>query len=438
MKVETTVQYHSTGYVPRKYQKELHGLTERFQVVVTHRRFGKTIWAINKIIDAALRNTKVNPNYAYIAPFRDQAKKIAWDQLKWYLRDIPGVEFYENDLKAEIYKAGGEKIKIMLLGAENPMALKGIYLDGVVFDEFAECDPIVWTEVVRPTLSDRLGWAVFCGTPKGQNHFYKMYQLGLSGRPGYVSRIFKASETGILSQTELDDCRITMPEEEYMQEYEVSFTAAMRGSYYGKLIEDAEVNKRITDVPYDPALPVITSWDLGIGDTTAIWFMQQYETRHHAIDYYEQSGVDLGHYMKVVKEKAWMYSQHRFPHDVTARSLETGNTREEVIRTKYQLKNIRVLPKLGVDDGINAVRVLLPKVYFDKVKCERGIEALKNYQKKWDSKHNIFSDTPMHNWASNGADSFRYYAMGERDVDRERASKNMPREAITTYDIMGF
>ncbi len=436
MKIEQNIKIYSTGYSPRKYQKELHALTERFQVVVTHRRFGKTVWAINKIIDAAVKNTNVNPQYAYIAPYRDQAKKIAWNMLKWYLKEIPGVEFYENDLKAEIYKRGGEKITIMLLGAENPMALKGMYLDGVVFDEFAEQDPVVWTEVVRPTLSDRLGWAVFMGTPKGQNHFHKLYELGLSGRPGYISKIFKASETGILPKAELDDARATMSEDEFMQEYEVSFTAGMRGSYYGKLMEEAELQSRITYVPYDPRSPVITSWDLGIGDTTSIWFLQQYMTRHHAIDYYEMSGVGLDHYMKVLKEKNYNYREHRFPHDVTARSLETGKSREEVLRS-FGIR-LRVLPKLGVDDGINAVRLLLPKIYFDRTRCARGIDALKNYQKKWDSKHNIFSDTPLHNWASNGADSLRYYAMGERDMDREKSSMNIPRVAETEYDIMGF
>ena len=436
VQVQTNVQRFATGYTPRKHQKILHALTERFQVVVTHRRLGKTHWAINKIIDAAVNNTNVNPNYAYIAPFRDQAKKIAWDLLKFYLKNIPGVEFFENDLKAEIYKKGGEKIKIMLLGAENPMALKGIYLDGVVFDEYAECDPIVWTEVVRPTLSDRLGWAVFAGTPKGNNHFYHMYQLGLSGRPGYISKMFRASETDIIPKAELDDCKTTMSEEEYLQEYECSFTSGMRGSYYGKLMEETELQGRICDVPYDPATPVITSWDLGIGDTTSIWFMQQYATRHHAIDYYEMSGVGLDHYHKIIKDRGYNYREHRFPHDVTARSHETGKSREEVLRS-WGIR-LQVLPKLGVDDGINAVRLLLPKVYFDKTKCARGIDGLKGYQKKWDSKHNIFSDTPLHNWCSNPADSFRYYAMGERDVDREKSAQSMSRDSETDYDIFSF
>lgn len=436
MRVETEIEKYSTGYSPRRHQKILHDLTERFQVVVTHRRFGKTVWAVNKIIDAALKNKLVNPKYAYIAPYRDQAKKIAWDMIKSFLKNLQGVEFYENDLKVEIYKSGGQKIVIMLLGAENPMALKGLYLDGVIFDEYAECDPVVWTEVVRPTLSDRLGWAVFMGTPKGQNHFYKMYELGLTGRPGYVSKMFKASETGILAQAELDDCKITMSEDEYNQEYEVSFTAGMRGSYYGKLMEELELKGQICDVPYDPHLSVITSWDLGVGDTTVVWFVQQYATRHHVIDCYAMSGVGLDHYVKMLKDKGYNYKEHRFPHDVQARSLETGKSREEVLRSMGI--RLRVLPKLGVDDGINAVRLLLPKVYFDKTRCAKGIDALKNYQKKWDSKHNIFSDTPLHNWASDYSDSFRYYAVGERDVDREKSAANIPRVAETNYDIMGF
>lgn len=431
-----TVKRFSTGYVPRKHQVELHLGMKRFNVVVCHRRFGKTVWSINTLIHKGLTCPHLNPQYAYIAPNYGQAKRVAWDMLKWNLRNIPGVETNEADLKLTIAKAGGQHITYRLLGAENPETLKGLYLDGAVFDEFAECDPRVWSETIRPALSDRLGWSVFMGTPRGQNHFYSLYQYSQSGRPDWFGKIYRASETGIIPQSELEDARAVMSEEEYLQEYECSFSAGMVGSYYGSLMESAEREGRITDVPYDPALDVMTAWDLGVGDTTAIWFFQQHRTRSHAIDYYEASGAGLDHYVKLLRSKPYVYGDNVFPHDVRARSLETGHSREESLR-KLGVGRIKVLPKLSIDDGISAARLFLPTVMFDKKKCERGLEALRAYQKKWDSKNKIFSNSPLHNWASNGSDAFRYGALGMRDYDSAMSRKTLPRQAVTDYNIWG-
>lgn len=430
------IQKYSTGYTPRKHQIELHLNMKRFNVIVCHRRFGKTVWAVNTLIDRGFNCQLQNPKFAYIAPNYGQAKRVAWDMIKWYLRNIPGVETNEADLRITIPKAGGQKITFMLLGSENPETLKGLYLDGCILDEFAECDPRVWSETIRPALSDRLGWAVFMGTPRGQNHLYKLYQYSQEGKPDWFGKIYRASETNVIPQSELDDARAVMSQEEYDQEYECSFSAGMVGSYYGRLMEEAEKAGRFTDVPYDPALDVITAWDLGVGDTTAIWFLQQFQTKYHAVDYYEMSGVGLDHYMKILREKNYGYRDHLFPHDVRARSLETGHSREESLR-KLGITRIKVLPKLSIDDGISAARLLLPKVYFDKVRCARGIEALKSYQKKWDAKNMVFSDTPLHNWASNGADAFRYAAIGMRDTDTVNKIGKLHRQAETEFSIWG-
>jgi phage terminase large subunit len=431
---DVLTQRVSTGYKPRVLQKELHLGLKRFNVIVCHRRFGKTHFAINEIISKALENKLVNPQYAYIAPTYGQAKKIVWDILKWYLKDIPGVEFNEAELRADIYRAGGQRIRIMLLGAENPGSLKGLYLDGAVFDEFAEQDPRVWSEAVRPALSDRLGWACFIGTPKGMNHFYDIYEMAKKNNTTWFTAIYRASETKILPQTECDEMKLSMSEEEYDQELECSFTAALVGAYYGKRLEAASKENRITRVPYDPALGTKTFWDLGVNDTTVIWFIQQIQNRYHAIDYYEMSGMGLDHYVKILKEKPYSYDEHIFPHDVAARSLETGKSREEVLRG-LGVKPLRVLPRLSVSDGIEAARMILPRVWFDEVKCSRGIDALKNYQKKWDAKNKIFSDQPLHNWASNGADAFRAFAIGSRDYDNMKDRKNLQRQADSNYNI---
>ena len=438
-------QVVSTGYAPRAHQAYVHVNKKRFNVLVCHRRFGKTHLSINEMIDCGLRCTLVNPQYAYIAPTYGQAKRVAWDVLKEYLKNIPGVEFNESELRADIRRpALRDRVRIMLLGAENPGALRGLYLDGVVLDEYAEMNPEVWSQVLRPALSDRIGWAIFIGTPKGQNHFYEVYQLA-EDKPDWFRAIFRASETRIIPMSELEAASAIMSEEEYEQEYECSFQAALVGAYYGKSLSKLEARGRICGVPWDPALSVITAWDLGIDDSTAVWFVQLHRTEVRVIDYMEGSGEGLEYYIKQITEKPYVYSNHLFPHDIAVRDLVTGKSRLEMVKS-IGLKNVSVAAKLSVADGIQAVRVLLERCWFDKQKCnqgrigdQRGIESLKNYQKKWDSKNKIYLSTPRHDWASHGADAFRTLAVALSDsMDdgfMERRSK-LPRKADSDYAVV--
>jgi hypothetical protein len=318
----------------------------------------------------------------------------------------------------------------MLLGAENPDTIRGIYLDGCINDEYADFHPDVWSKVVRPALSDRLGWAVFIGTPKGHNDFKDKYDLA-SQSPNWYTAIYKASDTKVLPQSELDDAKIEMGEEAYMQEYECSWTAALSGSYYAKYVDELRVNGKIGNVPYDPALVVNTYWDLGISDTTTIWFRQQFGNEYRYIDYYEMSGMGLEHYAKVLKEKPYTYERHVLPHDAEARSLDTGKTRVETLKSLGI--RVEVQNKQAVPDRINAGRVILPQCRFDAVKCAKGLDSLINYQRKWDSKNKIYSDTPLHNWASHGADSFGYSALDSRDQNKLQ-NRDLPRVAEHDYN----
>lgn len=416
-----SIKLVSTGYQPRVQQAELHSKVKRFNVVVCHRRFGKTHFALNEMIDQAFRNNKKAPQYAYIAPTYGQAKRIAWDLLKDYLKNIPGVVINESDLRIDIPRPfNGDKIRFMLLGAENPGSIRGIYLDGVVFDEYAEMMPEVWSSVVRPALSDRAGWATFIGTPKGNNHFYEIYTQA-QGKDDWYTAVFKASQTKILPESELDAARETMSEEEYAQEYECSFTAALVGSYFGKEMERAEKEGRVTNVPYDPSMPVFTYWDLGVDDTTVIWYGQVVRGREiRWIDYTEESGLGIPDYVKILKDKGYVYEEHTLPHDGAVRELGTGKSRQEVLQGLMKGVPVRIAKKLSVADGIQAARLLLAKSWFDAAKCTRGIDALKNYERAWDSKNKIFKSTPKHNWASHGADAYRTAAVG---MDENRPSK---------------
>lgn len=405
-----------TGYVPRPLQAELHRKLGRFTTVVCHRRFGKSVWAINHVENAGLRCQLPSPRFAYIAPTYGQAKRIAWDYLKHYTQKIPGVEYNEADLRIEIPH---NKSRIMLLSAENPNSLRGIYLDGVVLDEYAEMDPTAWTSVIRPALSDRRGWAIFLGTPKGQNHFYEHYDYGkTSGDPEWASFMYKASETKLISQEELDSARRTMTEEEYNQEYECDFNAGLVGAYFAKELSAAEREGRITKVPYDPAIPVDTYWDLGVNDMCAIWFVQSLRGRHRVIDYYEISGGSISDVLRDIRERKYNFGRFVFPHDANARDFSTGRAQVQIFRD-HGVRNITIVPRVGTKrEGINAARMIFNLCEFDGEKCKRGLKALANYQRKWDPKNNVFQDNPLHNWASNGADAFQQFGLGARADSR--------------------
>ena len=201
-----------------------------------------------------------------------------------------------------------------------------------------------------------------------------------------------------------------MTQEAFDQEWCLSSDAAIKGTYYTSLLTAARKDGRITRVPYDPALPVDTDWDLGIGDAMAIWFSQSLRSGEvRLIDYYEHSGEGLPHYAGVLKEKGYVYGEHWAPHDIRVRELGTGKSRLETVRSHGIA--FRIVRDIGVDDGIDAARLLLPRCWFDEEKCRAGLEALTFYRKGYNERLHMFTDTPLHDWSSHGADAFRGLAV---------------------------
>jgi phage terminase large subunit len=392
-------------YSPREAFSSFHERKQRWSATVAHRRAGKTVARINELIRGALTCPKSEPRFAYIAPFYAQAKDVAWSYLKQFGLVVPGASAHESELRVDFPNGG----RVRLYGADNIDRIRGIYLDGVCLDEYGDMDPRVFPEVIRPTLSDRRGWADFIGTSKGRNHFCDLVEKAKADADWYCA-ILKASETGILPAEELADARRSMTEDQYNQEYECDFSAAIVGAYYGKEMNWLESEKRMGRVPYDPVVPVHTAWDLGIGDSTAIWFVQVVGKEVHVIDYYETSGEGLPHYVSLLRSKPYGYGEHFLPHDAEAKEMGTGKTRRETL-SSLGVQG-KVLAAQAVDDGINAVRLLLPKCWFDAEKCTRGIEALRQYRREYDDKLKAFKARPLHDWASHGADAFRYLAMG--------------------------
>ena len=411
-------------YEPRPVQEYFHAHRKRFNVCVWHRRTGKTTAACAELAHSGWEVEYKNPQLAYIAPTYRQAKQVAWQMLIEMCKELPGYVANKSELSIQFDRPDkGDFIKIFLMGADNPDAHRGIYLDGAVLDEYAQMNPIMWGEIIRPALSDRLGWAIFIGTPKGQNHFFRTYreytELMDNGDPDYATFLFKASETGIILESELIDMKKTMEEHEYRQEMECDFTAAVQGAYFAKYINDLEDKGHIIDFEYEPTSSVTTYWDLGISDSTAIWFVQLVGREIRVIDYFENSGVGLEVYAKYILSKPYVYAPygHFLPHDAVARELGTGRSRQEVLRD-FGIHST-IVPRLSLADGINAARTMLQKnIWFNSKAVTRGLDALKNYQRKFDSKNGIFQDKPLHDWSSHAADAFRYFAISGETPDK--------------------
>jgi phage terminase large subunit len=416
-------------YAPRPLQLQLHAALQRkrWGVVVCHRRFGKTVWAINHLLKAAL-TTPNNARFAYFAPFLKQAKSIAWDYLKHFSRPIPGININETELRVD-YPNGS---RIRLIGADNPDSQRGVYLDGAVLDEYAQMQPSLFTEILRPALSDRKGWCVWMGTPKGRNQFYDIHEKAKND-PAWHVALYKASETGILDAAELASARQMMSADEYDQEYECSWIAALKGAYFSTELAAARTAGRIGKVPHQPNANVSTWWDLGMDDSTAIWFTQDAGREIHIIDYYEASGEGLAHYRDVLNkrkdERGYRYGTHYGPHDLAVRELGNGKSRVETAQD-MGLK-FEVVPRVEHKaDAIQAARNLLGHVWIDETRCARGIVCLESYRKEWDDKLGVFRDKPLHDWASHGADALMTLARGHKfAVALRQASAQIPTAA---------
>lgn len=405
-------------YKPRPQQVILHEAMDenRFVVGVMHRRFGKTVCAINQLIKKAIECELPDPRFCYVAPTYTQAKRIAFDYLVKFTRPL-GATVNISELRVDFWGR-----RISLHGADNPDSLRGTYYDGCVLDEVGDMNPKVWNEVLRPSLSDRLGWCLFIGTPKGRNHFAD-FRDRAEETDGWKLIEFKASETGIIPESELNAARSEMGEDKYQQEFECNFNSAVEGAYYGQIVNDLEAKGRISTVDRDDLCKSYVAWDLGMGDSTCLWVAQLVGKEVRLIDFVENNGVGLDWYVNWLKENRYERFDQYLPHDVAVRELGTGKSRQEVLQEAGL--EITIAPRLSVADGIQAVRRLLPRCWFDKDKTKQGINALRNYRREYNEKQNVYYEKPLHDWCSHAADSFRYLAITLDESD-DSWSSNIP------------
>ncbi len=459
-------------YAPRKWAMGLHSSFKRWASLVLHRRAGKTTAILNHHQRAAmddawemarLRTLLPDATEAFLGPLLNrrvywhvmptlrQAKLVAWDMLKEFSRPIPGVKHNNSELLVT-YPNGN---KVQLIGADDPDSLRGPALSGLSLDEYSQISGRAFGEVLSKALGDHLGYCIFAGTIKGKDQLYDIYH-GKDGKAGAKESpewyaIWQdldaslATEAGptIASLTKAveDDRKLVlqgvMTQAEFDQEWFLSPDAAIKGAIYGTEMAAARTAGRITRVPFDPALPVDTDWDLG-SRVTAIWFSQSLRSGEvRAIDYYEATGEGLPHYAKVLKEReityGYVYGTHWGPHDIVVKEFGTGKTRVETAR-EHGIA-FKVTPRLTggstgeVEEGINAARLLMARCWFDEAKCDAGLEALRHYRRDFNQRLDEFKDEPIKDWSTHGADAFRGLAVRHQvPVEkRKQVAANIPK-----------
>ncbi len=418
----------------RDYQKEPWDtfVDPDFQrgIMVIPRRNGKDLLCWNVMIAKAMQKVGL---YFYMAPFYNQVRQIIWEGFdgsgRRFLDYIPA-ELVKTKTKLDmrIDLANGSQIKLQ--GSDEIDRIVGTNPRGIVFTEFSLHKPASW-EYLRPILAENGGWAIFNGTPRGLNHFYDLYQAANVDDEWYVQYLTR-DDTGVPTLEAIEkDRKSGMPDPLIQQEYYCSFMSGVVGSYYAEQIQQLRDRNQIRQVPYDPKLPVYTFWDLGVGDATAIWFAQVFNREVRLIDYYEAEGEGIPHYIKVLREKEYVYEDHFAPHDIEVREFSTGVSRRE---TAQDLGiDFTVVPKLSFEDGKEAVRDILPLCWFDSENCQQGINALMHYSKKFNEKTQSYSNKPVHDWSSHGADAFRYMAIMMRNLIEFQSMDHSKHRVITAF-----
>ena len=428
------------NYTPRAWAVPFHASFKRFAVLVLHRRAGKTTgilqhhqraalsdeWELARlravepsVSESAFRPLLVDRHYIHILPTLEQGRLVAWPILKRISANVPGARPNEDTMTMS-YQNG---CRVQILGANKPDTLRGIAPSGASFDEFAQHPPNIFGEIVSKALADHLGYAVFAGTIKGKNHLFKMHQQAVKMPETWFS-LWLTVQDSLRQETDIavkvlkkamEDDQVLIEQglmtlEEFNQEWFLNPDAAIRGGIFTKELSEARNEKRIGVVPINPDLPVDTDWDLGVNDSMAIWLSQTFPSGAvSVVDYYENNNQGIGFYINKLREiqqkrGGFVWGTHNAPHDIEVRELSSGKTRKQVARGLGIA--FRNTPKLNKGDQIRSARSLLKRCFFDEQHTDPGLEALRNYQWKWNSRLKQFESTPEHNWASNGSDAF--------------------------------
>jgi phage terminase large subunit len=432
-------------FKPRPYQvpllKALDNGCKR-AVIAWSRGAGKDLCAMNYIIKRAFQHKGV---YLHCFPNYNQAKRAIWKSVHEtgsgesisYLDHIPPELIKsKNSSEMTIELINGSIYCVLGVDGKNAQRARGMNPTGVIMSEYAFMDETAWT-TIEPRVKGNNGIAIFVSTPNGQNHFYTLFNHAKANPDDYFSSLITIKDVGIIGEDHIEDLRKRgVPEDFIQQEYFCSFTRGAEGSYYGKLIQKARDDGRICDLLIDKELPVYTAWDLGVGDSTSIWWFQiKPNGAYHFLNYYENHGEGVKHYIDKInqfrEDNGITYLHHYAPHDIGVTEFSAGDTRLNIAR-EFGI-NFIALERKKIEDGIQAVRSLLPNCYFNGQTCLQGIQCLDFYRKKWNEAMKVYYDTPQHDKHSHGADAFRYAAMGIRTHGGYGGSIDDDMNALSKY-----
>lgn len=434
-KLVLPLYYRTRSYQDAAWEAFRQG--KKRHVAVWHRRAGKDTTYLNITICAMLKRVG---NYRHIFPTLKQGREILWDGISGH-----GVRYVDYFPEQLIYEKNESELSITLrhpddwdkpgsqwqiVGTDrNLNALVGGNPIGLVLSEYALQHPQAWN-LAQPILRENGGWAAFCYTPRGDNHGHDLYKMAMANPDEwYCSRLGidhtrrdaegeDGSPVILRSEVEADIRAGLIDEALAAQEYDCSFSAPQQGAYYAEQFKLAEQQGRIGPLTWRPDLPVYTAWDLGVNDSTAIWFIQPVGDRLHVIDYYEFWGQSLEHYVKVLKEKPYLYAGHYAPHDIEQREFAAHAVGTTAAKTRKEIASslglqFTTVGKWLIQEGIQAVRTMFPRFWFAITEAvNQGVKALRNYERLWDDKKKVFLNEPFHNWASHGADALRTFAVG--------------------------
>lgn len=418
----------------------------RHAELIWHRRAGKDELSLHM---TACKSFERVGTYWHMLPLASQARKAIWNAVNGHTgkRRIdeafpPALRKRTNDQEMFIEFINGSTWQV--LGSDNYNAMVGAPPVGLVYSEWALANPAA-RAYLRPIIAENQGWEIFITTPRGKNHAYRTLNAARTEK-GAFAQVLSARETGIFSLDQLDKLRAAyvadfgedMGLALFEQEYLCSFDAAIMGAFYASEFRRIDQDGRVTSVPHDPAYPVFTSWDIGRTDDTSIWWYQVIAGEIRVIDFVSASlknpdyfaGLILGREVQIdliaddivvtkgdllpesVHRMAYQYQKHWLPHDARAKTFAAkGKSAIEQLAAVFGWSFMDIVPMLSRQDGIQATRNMLKRVVFDSERCEIGIGALREYRREWDDEKRIFSDNPLHNWASNPADAFRMMAV---------------------------
>jgi len=432
MKKEVEIEVNK--FKPRFYQSPLWDAIEnkgfKRVLAIMPRRAGKDVTAFNLCIRECIRKPMV---IFYIFPTYGQGRKVIWDNITnsgiRILDYIPS-DLVENINSTEMKIRFKNGSLLQIVGSDNYDTLMGTNPKGVVFSEYSLQDERVYT-YIRPILTANCGWALFLSTPRGHNHLWTLYNIAINSPQWCVFKL-TVEDTQHISLEEIEQERAdgTMSEDLIQQEYYTSFSLGIEGAYYTKYIDRMKLNHQIGQMPYEIGFKVHVAMDIGVRDSTTLIFFQVIGQTIRIIDCYENSKQGLEHYVNVINQRGYIYGKFIAPHDLRVQEFGSGITRIEKAR---QLGiNFTIADNISIEDGIEAVRTVLGKVWIDEIKCAPLIKALENYRQEYDIKKRIYKSHPLHDWSSHWADAMRYLAISlpkTRDGMTEEDMKSMAHAA---------